>query len=64
MRELKDFARVALKAGEKKTVQFEITEEKLAYYHEDRSFSADAGRFEVFVGADSNANLMQSFTLA
>ena len=63
MRELKDFARVELKAGEKKRVCFEITEEKLAYYHEDRSFGADKGVFEVFIGADSNASDKQTFSL-
>lgn len=52
-RELKDFKRLKIKAKEKVTVKFTVTEEKLAYYHEDGELYADAGEFEVFIGGDS-----------
>ena len=54
-RELKDFKRVAIQAGEKVTVEFFVTEEKLKYYHIGGEYKADAGGLEIFVGGDSSA---------
>lgn len=63
LRELKGFKRVSLLPHEKKIVCFNITEEELAYYHEDGKFSADVGKFNLYVGGDSNANLSLTFSL-
>jgi len=53
-KELKAFATVALEPGEHKTVVLSLTRESLAYF-DDRSneWVAEAGEFEVLVGASS-----------
>jgi beta-glucosidase len=53
-KELKAFASVALEPGEHKTVRLPLTRESLAYY-DDRSdeWVAEAGEFEILVGASS-----------
>ncbi|MDR0138646.1 beta-glucosidase BglX [Metabacillus idriensis] len=53
VKELKDFKKILLQPGETKEVTFEITEEKLRYYHSNMKFSSDAGAFKVFVGTNS-----------
>lgn len=54
VKELKDFRRVALKAGEKKTITFEIPQEKLAFYDKDMKYGVEPGMFEVQVGSSSD----------
>ncbi len=63
IKELKGFKRVCIAAGEKKTVSFTITKEKLEYYHGDGSLYADSGEFEVFIGADSRVEKKVKFSL-
>lgn len=54
VRELKGFSKVALKAGETKTVTFTLTPRALAYFDEaGRQWKADAGKYQVQVGASS-----------
>ena len=53
VKELKDFCRVALKAGEKKTVSFELTPDKLAFYDLNMHWGVEPGQFEVMVGGSS-----------
>ncbi len=53
VKELKDFARVELKAGESKTVEFEITPDKLEFYDLDMNRVVEAGEFIVMVGSSS-----------
>lgn len=55
LRELKGFERVALTAGETKTVTFRLTAEDLSFYRQDRTFGPEAGTYEIFVGGDSRA---------
>jgi beta-glucosidase len=53
-RELKGFRRVALKAGETKTVEFNLGRADLSYWSpEKKAWVADPGRFEVQIGASS-----------
>jgi len=54
VKELKGFQKVFLKKGEKKTVRFIITEEDLKFYDFNLDFVAESGKFEVFVGTNSN----------
>ena len=54
VKELKDFARVALKAGESKTVNFKITPDKLAFYDIKMNKIVELGEFIVMVGASSD----------
>lgn len=63
IRELKGFERVSLSAGESVEVQFKLGTDELAFYGAERCFKVEAGEFEVFVGTDSNASLMASFTV-
>ena len=63
IKELKDFKRVFIKAHEKARVEFNITEEKLSYYHENGELKADNGKFTVYVGKDSNAEEKAEFRL-
>lgn len=63
VKELKGFQRLALKAGESKTVEFTITAKDLAFYGKDRLFKAEAGQFHVWVGTNSQEGLKASFTL-
>lgn len=55
VRELKDFARVALKPGQEKEVRFTVGERHLRYFDPDqRAWVVEPGRFEVAVGAASD----------
>ncbi|MCK9206323.1 MAG: glycoside hydrolase family 3 C-terminal domain-containing protein, partial [Salinivirgaceae bacterium] len=63
IKELKDFARVALAAGETKTVLFQITKEKLEYYNPDLQKVVEPGEFEVFVGTSSVSLQSKLFTV-
>jgi len=53
VKELKDFAKVKLAAGETKTIMFTITEEKLAFYNANLEKKAEPGEFDVMIGASS-----------
>jgi beta-glucosidase len=63
VRELKDFKKFELAAGETKTVEFIIDEEDLSFYHQDMSFYAEPGEFRVFVGTSSDGGLESKFEL-
>jgi beta-glucosidase len=53
-KELKAFAKVALKPGQSKTVAFTLDERALSYYHPvKKGWVAEAGEFEVLVGSSS-----------
>ena len=62
VKELKDFRRVALKAGEKKTVEFTITPDKLAFYDLNMKPIVESGAFEVMVGGSSRDEDLQKAT--
>ena len=53
VKELKDFARVELKAGESKLVKFTITPDKLQFYNADMQRIVEPGEFKVMVGSSS-----------
>ncbi len=61
--ELKDFQKVMLQPGEKKTVRFDVTEDKLKFYNAKLEYAAEAGKFNVQVGLDSQAVKEASFEL-
>jgi len=63
IKELKGFEKIWLKAGETKTVSFEITEMDLSFYRYDLSFGAEPGDFDVYIGGDSKNVKAASFTL-
>ncbi len=53
VKELKDFAKVSLKPGEVKTVEFTITPDKLAYYDANMQYGVESGAFTVMIGTSS-----------
>ena len=56
VKELKDFARVPLKAGESKRVHFTLTPDKLAMLDADYRTVVEPGSFVVMVGSSSRDN--------
>ena len=63
MKELKGFQKIALKKGETQTVTFEISLEDLKFYNADLKFVAETGKFEVFIGGNSDTQLKEKFEL-
>jgi len=61
VKELKDFARIPLKKGKTKTIEFTITADKLQYYGPDMKRIVEPGEFEVQVGKNSNDYLSDKF---
>ncbi|NMH28648.1 glycoside hydrolase family 3 N-terminal domain-containing protein [Flavobacterium silvaticum] len=53
VKELKDFQKIKLEAGESKTVTFTIDNDKLSFYHENLDFASEAGEFDVMIGSSS-----------
>lgn len=53
VKQLKDFRKIALAAGETKTVRFEIPFAKLGYYDWNMTYCVDDGEYRVFVGGSS-----------
>jgi beta-glucosidase len=64
VKELKDFQKVMLKAGESKTITFNIDKEKLSFYNQQLKWAAEAGDFKLMIGtASNNIKLEKDFTL-
>ena len=63
VKELKDFAKIELEAGESAAVIFTITEEDLRFHTAGGKFESEAGEFEVFVGKSSDDCLVATFRL-
>lgn len=63
VKELKKYKKVNLKAGETKTVSFELIREDLYYYRRDMTFNVESGGFVVFVGPNSEEVLKAKFNL-
>lgn len=53
LKELKGFQKIFLKAGESRTVSFNITPEHLKFYNYDLNYDWEAGDFTVMIGSDS-----------
>lgn len=58
VKELRDFRKIGLKAGESKVLNFWVTVEQLKYWNQEMKFGADPGEFMVMIGGDSE-NLKQ-----
>jgi len=53
IKELRDFRRVTLKAGEARTLEFTITPDKLWFYNREMKRVVEPGRFQIMVGPSS-----------
>jgi len=63
VKELKNFQKVMLKAGEQKVVHFTITEDDLKFYNAQLKYAAEPGKFNVQIGLDSQDVTQQGFEL-
>jgi beta-glucosidase len=64
VKELKDFAKPMLKAGESKTITFEIDAEKLSFFNDQLEWIAEPGMFDLMIGSSSeDIRLSSSFEL-
>ena len=63
IKELKGFELVELKAGEKKTITFTLTDKELGFYNNQGDFVIEEGVFKVMVGGSSETSLQSSFEL-
>ncbi len=53
VKELKGFQKIALKAGETRTVTFTITPEDLKFYNSELKFDWESGDFDIMIGCNS-----------
>jgi beta-glucosidase len=63
VKELKGFRKILLKAGESAKVNFIVTEEDLRFYRADMSWGSEPGKFEIYIGTNSQDVKKQSFEL-
>ena len=63
VKELKRFDRIALKAGETKTVTFTLPIEELAFWNIDMQHVVEAGDFNLWVGPNSQEGIESSFVV-
>ena len=63
VRELKGFQRIQLAAGEACRVSFEIRGEDLAFFGRDMQATIEPGKFQVWIGGDSDTDLCTWFEL-
>lgn len=63
VKELKGFQKIELKKGETKTVTFTISVEDLKFYNSDLKYVAENGKFEVFIGTNSDSENKIDFEL-
>lgn len=63
VKELKGFQRVALKAGEKRTVRFELPKQSLGYYNNTGRFLVEPGKFHLWIAPNSAEGKPAEFVL-
>jgi beta-glucosidase len=63
VKELKNFQKIMLKAGEEKAVHFNIDENDLKFFNTQLEYVAEPGEFRVQIGLDSQDVKEQSFEL-
>ena len=60
VKELKDFKKLMLKAGESKTISFTINREKLSFYNDKLDWITQPGEFKLMIGAASDDIRLES----
>ncbi len=63
VKELKNFEKISLGAGEKKKVNLTISTEDLKFYNREMQFVVEAGKFKIWVGKNSAEGLEAEFEL-
>lgn len=64
VRELKGFARVRLKPGETKSVEFAITKETLAVWNLEMRYQVEPGVYDIYIGGSSAATAKATLTVS
>lgn len=64
VKELKGFQKIELKAGESKTVSFNIATSDLKFYNSDLKYVAEPGNFKLFIGGNSRDVKQTDFKLS
>jgi beta-glucosidase len=54
IKELKDFQKIKLNAGETKSIQFTIDNQKLSFYNQQLVFKSEPGTFDLMIGSSSS----------
>lgn len=63
VKELKHFQKVELAPGEEKEVKFDIKEEDLRFWNNDKQYISEPGKFQLFIGSDSESVKKTEFEL-
>jgi beta-glucosidase len=63
VKELKDFKRVKLAAGESDYITFDLCTDKLAFYDRNMQLNIEAGQFHLWVGGCSQTGLRDEFEM-
>ncbi len=63
IKELKAFEKVFLKAGESKTILFDLGEDELGFYNNQGKFVFEKGKFDIMVGGSSMGGLVKTIDL-
>lgn len=63
VKELKDFAKIILNAGEAKTVSFTLPKNKLGFYNDNGEYLLEDGKFRIYVGGNSRDCLAEELIL-
>jgi beta-glucosidase len=63
VKELKDFKRIKLAAGESKWITFDLSTDKLAFYDRNMQLKTEAGQFHIWVGGCSQSGLQDGFEI-
>ena len=63
VKELKGFKRVSLKVGEEQEIIFMLEPGDLGFYKNGPKLIVEPGKFQVFVGGNSDTKLMKEFEL-
>ncbi len=61
VKELKAFERVALRAGEKRRIEFTLGREQLGFYNRQMRFVVEPGEFKVMIGPNSQDLIEATF---
>jgi beta-glucosidase len=63
LKELKQFQKVILQKGESRQISFTLDEGDLSFYNAALQYGAESGKFNVYIGLDSQDVQASSFTL-
>jgi len=63
IRELKGFEKISLKPGESRNVTFKFTQADLAYWNQQLQYKSDPGKFQIFIGGNSQETKTADFEL-